>query len=363
MGKLTQQMIGVALAGLLSVGCGAPVATPTLVPRTATPIPPTNTPKAAPPTTTFTPVPPPAAATATNAGGVWTTRADMPTGRWELSTCVVDGKIFAIGGAGPVHEALGTVEVYDPATDTWTDKSEMPTARQALSTSVVNGKIYAIGGGAASSVSYATVETFSTVEEYDPSLDTWTKKSDMPTPRLCHHAAVVDGKIYVIGGANASAPQVEHIRTVEVYDPATDTWSQKGDMPSSRASGYSTVVDGKIYLIGGYEGPQRVEEYDPSTDSWKTKSEMPSARRSLTTSALDGKIYAIGGYVPDVPGHAGVATVEVYDPATDTWTSAPSMPTARFAPRSGVVDGKIYVIGGMGEWVGSAYRTVEEYLP
>ena len=123
------------------------------------------------------------------------------------------------------------------------------------------------------------------------------------------------------------------------------------------------MVDGKIYVIGGYGGSQRVDEYDPSTDTWTTKSVIPSARRSLSTSALDGKIYAFGGYVPGVSGHPGVATVEVYDPATDTWTTAPDMPTGRFGPRTSVVDGKIYAIGGMEKWITSAYRTVEECDP
>ena len=155
----------------------------------------------------------------------------MPTGRWDLYTCVVDGKIYVIGGAGPVYQALRTVEVYDPATDTWTAKSEMPTARQGLSTSVVNGKIYAIWGGVSPSSEYSSVETFSTMEEYDPETDTWTTKSPMPTSRGFHSTNVVDGKIYVIGGSQAASPDRSHVRTVEVYDPATDTWTQKGDTP------------------------------------------------------------------------------------------------------------------------------------
>jgi N-acetylneuraminic acid mutarotase len=287
----------------------------------------------------------------------------MPTGRWELSTCVVDGKIYAIGGAGPVYQALRTVEVYDPATDTWTTKSEMPTARQGLSTSVVNGKIYAIGGGAGSSDSYAYVETYSAVEVYDPATDTWTTRAEMPTARGFHSANVVDGRIYVIGGSHASSPHVNRVRTVEVYDPATDTWTQKGDMKPPRGAGFSSVVDGKIYVIGGYGGSQRVTEYDPSTDTSTTKSEMPTARHALTTSTLDGKIYAIGGYTPGVSGYPGVVTVEIYDPATDSWTTARDMPTGRFGPRSSVVDGKIYVIGGMPRWIESAYGTVEVYDP
>ncbi len=72
----------------------------------------------------------------------WTQKTNMPTARWNLSTSVVDGKIYAIGGLG----GLKKVEEYNPATDTWTEKADIPTGRTMLSTSVVDGKIYAIGG-------------------------------------------------------------------------------------------------------------------------------------------------------------------------------------------------------------------------
>ena len=123
----------------------------------------------------------------------WTTRADMPTARFGLSTSVVNGKIYAIGGERSA-QPLSTVEEYDPATDTWTAKADMPTARYALSTSVVNGKIYAIGGALNPNAS------FPTVEEYDPATDTWTKKADMPTARAVLSTSAVNGKIYAIGG-------------------------------------------------------------------------------------------------------------------------------------------------------------------
>ena len=87
----------------------------------------------------------------------------MPTHRYDLSTCVADGQIYAIGGAGPTWQPLGTVEVYDPAMDTWTIKSEMPTARHALSTSVLDGKIYVIGG-----MGYWIGQAYGNVEAYDP---------------------------------------------------------------------------------------------------------------------------------------------------------------------------------------------------
>jgi uncharacterized protein (TIGR02246 family) len=226
---------------------------------------------------------------------------------------------------------------------------------------VVNGKIYAIGGGAGSSSSYSSVETFSTVEEYDPATNTWTRKADMPTARGFHSANVVDGKIYVIGGS-PRAPFQGSVPTVEVYEPATDTWTRKNNMPSSRSAGFSSVVDGKIYCFGGY-GRRRVDEYNPVTDTWTEKANMPTYRTALSTSVVDGKIYTIGGYIPGVSGYPGVTIVEVYDPATDTWTTAPDMPTGRFGPRTSVVDGKIYVIGGLVRWIVSASKAVEEYDP
>jgi len=276
---------------------------------------------------------------------------------------VVDGKIYAIGGAGPVYQALRTVEEYDPATDTWTTKSEMPTARQGLSTSVVDGKIYAIGGGASPSSSYQWAETFSTVEEYDPATDTWTRKADMPTARGWHSANVLDGRIYVIGGSSSVPSGGTAILALEVYEPATDTWTRKGDIPARRGAGFSSVVDGKIYAFGGYEGLGKVHEYDPVTDTWIQKADMPTRRCGLSTSVLDGKIYAIGGH-PGFSPYTGLATVEVYDPATDTWTTGPDMPTGRCGVRTSVVDGKIYAFGGyMGTWLGPMCVTVEGYDP
>ena len=294
------------------------------------------------------------------AEGTWTRKADMPTRRWELSTSVVDGKIYAIGGASAYgSRPLRTVEEYDPATDTWTTKSEMPTARQGLSTSVVDGKIYAIGGGAGSGGSYTGGKTFSTVEEYDTATDTWTTKSEMPTARGWHSAGVVDGRIYVIGGS-PSYP-FSAVLMLEVYEPATDTWTQKGDIPCASSTSFASVVDGKIYTFGGYVCRQSYE-YDPGTDTWTQKADMPTYRVALSGSALDGKIYAIGGQKPSPP-YPGLATVEVYDPATDTWTTGPDMPTPRWISSTSVVDGKIYAIGGMDNYPAAACGTVEEYDP
>lgn len=186
-----------------------------------------------------------------------------------------------------------TTEEYDPISDKWTKKADMPTPRWGLSTSLVNGKIYAIGG-----VQYP--KPLATVEEYDPVADTWTKKADMPTARWYHHSSVVNGKIYVIGGTPNDFATIYSV--VEEYDPIMNTWSRKTDMPTARASLCTNVVGDKIYAIGGsgkgnalHNPLGIVEEYDPVADAWTKKADMLTARFCLTTCTLDGKIYVFGG--------------------------------------------------------------------
>jgi hypothetical protein len=156
------------------------------------------------------------------AEGVWTRKANMPTARFGLTSSVVDGKIYAVGGATGPGTDLRTIEEYNPTTDSWMKKADMPTTRCWHSTSAVNGKIYAIGGFAAGALS-------ARVEEYDPAKDTWTRKADMPTPRWALSTSTVNGKIYAIGGNTERAFET-CISTVEEYDPNPLIFDLNGDL-------------------------------------------------------------------------------------------------------------------------------------
>lgn len=298
------------------------------------------------------------------AEGVWTRRADMPTARSGCSTSVVDGKIYAIGGGrsmtGPY---LSTMEAYDPATDSWAPKANMPTARNGHAAAVLNDKIYAIGGEPSAQASIPTVE------EYDPATDTWTRRADMPTRRTFLCAAAVNRKIYAIGGVIAGAPAVpdKDTHAVEEYDPATNRWTRRADIPTQRSGAGAAVVDGKIYVMGGVPGDlenasvSTVEVYDPATDTWTRKDNMTTAKSFLSLCVAGGKIYAIGG---GTFGAAPFSAVEEYDPAAGVWTTKPSMPTARFGVSASLVNDRIYAIGGARDWYPAAgMPTVEEYDP
>ena len=311
--------------------------------------------------------------------GVWKTRNGiMPTERMLLSASVVDRVIYVMGGTlnvfDPTLATIGAVEAYNPLTDTWTKKADMPNPRWGMSTSVVNGKIYAIGG--ASGTSQIGLKT---VEEYDPKTDTWTVKADMPTARFFLSAGVVDGIIYAIGGARNDWSGMP---TVEAYDPMTDTWTKRADMPTPRELFSVGVVDGIIYAIGGairypeaagfgvdFNCTTAVDAYNPKTDQWTEKADATIARGVFSASAVGKTIYVIGGsLLRGADDYSGISAVEAYDTLTDEWRSMADMPTERPRIATGVVNGKIYVIGGAREFFAGgrkpfAFKTVEEFTP
>jgi N-acetylneuraminic acid mutarotase len=147
----------------------------------------------------------------------WTSKADMQFGRWGFAVSVVDEIIYAIGGQSYGGGWSRVVEAYDPSTDTWTLKSNMLTGRTHFSASAVNAIIYAIGGGHGPNDPPLSIN-----EAYDPVNDTWIEKVDMPTARFDFSIGVVNDKIYVFGGA-VDWPPSTLLSTVEEYEPGIDT--------------------------------------------------------------------------------------------------------------------------------------------
>ena len=312
---------------------------------------------------------------------IWTEKAKIPTERLNSSISVVNGKIYVIGGYDD-NGLVSGVDEYDPATDIWTKKADMLTPRRGLSTCVVNGKIYAIGGEKLSG------SALSTLEEYNPVTDKWTQKADMLASGSGLSTCVVNGKIYVIGMAEIQpVGGAGRARTAEEYNPDNDTWTQKADMPTPVNNSFVAVIDGKIYVVGGsmnWAGggagqagnTQTVMQYDPTTDTWTQKADIPKQQNNSSIAAVGGKIYVIGGSEDRAAGGGvgqmgNIQTVEQYDPATDTWTQKTDMPTQRSNPFVAVANGKIYVIGGLGmQQAGAAgvgqmafLLMVEEYTP
>ncbi len=296
--------------------------------------------------------------------GTWVPKPSMPTARRELAAGVVNGILYALGGTSGTSSSgdlLGTVEAYDPMTNTWAQAFPMPTARKRLAVGVVNGILYAIGG-----IGVSGTQVLSTVEAYDPMTNTWTTKAPMPTGLYDHAIGVVDGVLYVMGGSDSSSGNSS--TTVLAYDPTANTWATKASMPTSRTGHSVGVVSGMLYAVGGLMGGNgltptvlaTVEAYDPTTNTWATKAPMPTARYLHSVGVVNGMLYALGGSPGG--GTSTFPTVEAYDPATNTWATTASMSMSRAYLAVGVVSGVLYAVGGVTNLSYGSLTTVEVYI-
>ena len=271
--------------------------------------------------------------------GKWAKKADIPFPvSGNNSACVVNGKIYVFW-AGAVCE-------YDPSKDKWTKKKfdnlDLLAKRAQPSCSAVNGKIYVLGWSMDDGTGVVTVK------EYNPATDTWTRKADMPTARYDLITSVVNGRIYAIGGNLLWPPKKGSCSAVEEYDPRTDKWTKKSNMPKGRYAISGSAMGGRIYVIaGGNKRGGSVLEYDAMTDTWTEKTDIPKEMPDLSTCVLNGKIYAIGGYEKTSRGFRTLSTIVEYNLAENTWTRKANMPTARADLSACVVNGKIYAIGGL----------------
>lgn len=234
--------------------------------------------------------------------------------------------------------------------DSWTTKAPMPSTRRGLGAAVVNGKIYAIGGRLPGGV------PIDINQEYDPATDKWVSKKSLPGILAEFGIAVYQNEIYVIGGYWGLAT-FGAISPVWVYNPATDTWETKASMPTSRAEVQANVVDGKIYVIGGSPTADEVtnvnEVYDPITGTWATKTPIPTPVSAYASAVVDNKIYVIGGLTRTANSTLPNVTDlnQIYDPKTDTWSLGMPIPTAVSSASAGATSDvmapkRIYIIGG-----------------
>jgi N-acetylneuraminic acid mutarotase len=172
------------------------------------------------------------------------------------------------------------------------------------------------------------------------------KKRSMPTPRLSAAAAVLGGKIYVLGGISK---QGKAVATVEAYDPATDTWTSRSRMPTARAMLAAVTCGGTIYALGGRSGQvlAAVEAYDAGNDRWRAVRDLPSRRWGLMAACVAGKVLAIGGIAGTGAARRALASVEAFDPATSTWTTAGSgLPVALQSAGTAQDNERIFLAGG-----------------
>jgi len=234
------------------------------------------------------------------ATNTWSVKASLPVPLYGMNqAAVLGGKIYVSGGCRFVRclrdPPSSALYVYTPATNTWSLKAEMPSIRDTFgvdlfsgmngSTGVIGGQLYTL-----SSCHYGDQPYFENCwrplfYRYNPTTDRWTTLPRPAATATERYGGVIAGKFYAMGDDY-----------VQVYDPATNRWTRKGRPESSaRFSAAATVMLSRIYLVGGalrlngtvLEAPLRTAvSYDPATDTWTRRADLPSARYGMAASKI-----------------------------------------------------------------------------
>jgi subtilisin family serine protease len=240
----------------------------------------------------------------------------------------------------------------------WQAQAGMPTARGGVALWDANGLLYAIGGAN----SAGTV--LRTVQAYNPATNSWTTKAPLPAARQSGNGAGEINKIIYLAGGHDAAGALT--RTLYAYNSATNTWGARAQMPIYSSCGGSGVSGGKLYVFSGCTrsstgaqvAAKRLHRYDPVSNTWTALPNAPVVHYQPVVGFNAGKLYVVGGN-----NGSGAATgrVDMYDPATNTWATRATMPTPRVGAAGVSIGGKLYVMGGRN---GTTYlNTVQAYDP
>jgi hypothetical protein len=238
---------------------------------------------------------------------------------------------------------------YDDAEGRFIEKTPSTHVRNLFSVHSIDGQVYVIGG---LNEDGNYVDTF---ERYDPATDAWENLPDWPRTGFAH-VMVVGRHLCTIGGYKNLAEPIR--KDVDCYDVDGGTWIQGPDVPESYSSFYPVSYDGRVYVLGGSDDDFNVMSstwiFDPLENSWEEGAHLPSPRALAGVQPVGSKIYVTGGFGPDTfsgsdsdsdaPQDTGML---VYDPAANTWETAPDMPHARALYALDEIEGKLAVFFGL----------------
>ncbi len=253
----------------------------------------------------------------------------------------------SVAACAPEGEPEDTGEAPQPIAEApvWTVTAEpMSVARHlATATRLPNGRVLVAGGRKIGSIDTGDV-TFETAEIFLPSTTGFVEVvGTMSAKRFGATAGLLPGGEVLVVGGNGGP-----VATADLFDAGAASWEVAPTLAHPREDAASVVLPGGRFLVtGGDEGSASAEVFDPASQTWAETSPMLQPRRYHTaTLLLDGRVLVVGGQRPDDVGKATTA-VEIFDPASGTWSSAASMGTPRLGhTATRLPDGRVLVAGG-----------------
>ena len=303
--------------------------------------------------------------------GTWTAAPSLLVARsFQNSVSLKDGRVLLIGGWESSSDSPPTAEIYDPRSNSWT-VTPIPAELQSVSSATLlpSGWVFLLGDFGPTGY-----ESTQRGALYDPATNAWEPTSHPKHPRADETVlTLANGDVMTAGGdiTEGTWPETHIVveKTVEEYDPNTNTWTELAPMEHARASETATVMpEGKVLVTGGvdemslfessYYAVNSTEMYDPHANSWTARAPMNLARDSHSATLLpDGDVlvagggdcgekYCLGGGRGPADDCCAASSAEVFDPATDAWTFTGPELTGTEHTATVLANGGVLVTGG-----------------
>ena len=291
--------------------------------------------------------------------GTWTATGSMSVARqaYFTATLLTNGKVLVAGGSDGAA-ALSSAELYDSSTGTWIPTASMSTARVGhTATLLPDGKVLVAGG--------QSTTVHSSAELYDPVTGLWTLTGSMNVPRSFHVGTLItggplSGMVIIAAGSSEGGGGSNNLVSAELYDPNTGLWAYTGSMTIARywdRPSPTTLPDGSILIVGGttccpYHWLNEAELYVSVSQTWTPTSSKTTPAKGRSVLLPDGKVLVAGGVRGTQPTAVNVASAELFDSSTGTWTATASMSIDRNGHTlTALPSGQVLVAGGTsGGW-------------
>lgn len=303
--------------------------------------------------------------------GRWQVLAAAPAPRSHAPLVSYQNRIYAFGGGADQFASQNSVWCYVPERNAWETRRDMPTRRSGTVAALLNDKIWVMGGGYKQPD--GTFRFLDTVEIYDPQQDTWS-----PGPSLlrCHDypaGAVLDGHLYVMGGhhpdATQGGPQTDPgFDFCQRLNPTRGAWEEIAPLPTPRFAVTAVVRDGLIYTLGGvafspagFHNFDFFESYNAQTNTWQREKHWHLPWTAAGLAALQQ-----GRRTYIFGGYSGDGIHNrgaCYDQEADQWYLLPPMPARRAAMGIAELNGTIYLLGGWASEAREVADTLWAYTP
>jgi hypothetical protein len=286
------------------------------------------------------------------ATGTFSPTGSMGTARaFFTATLLSDGRVLVAGGGPPtwVHPGpdLASAELYDPATGMFSPTGSMGVPREDHTATLLrDGRVLITGGNDSGNRAVASAEL------YDPKTGTFSPTGSMATARGYHTATLLaDGRVLITGGDPCGWGNCDRLASAEVYDPKTGKFSASGSMSTARGFHTATLLaDGRVLIAGGDTADVRAEIFDPKTGTFSPTGSTTAPRTHASATLLaDGRVLIAGGG-DHYDTRDFLASAEIFDPKTGTFSPTGTMLAARSWGQANLLEnGRVLVTGGYGD--------------